>query len=98
MSDPKQDPNELAKRLFGHLKPEEIPSVEKVLSALQIAKGVKFRFSPEKLAAIRTKQGEITASTPQCNDNDWCITCDAPRDICRLCDLLDCGPTYRDVD
>ncbi|NOK19563.1 freyrasin family ranthipeptide [Corallococcus carmarthensis] len=98
MSDEKPNDSELAKRLFGHLKPDEIPSVERVLRALQVAKGVKFQLNPEKLQALRTREQEPIHALQCPTDTDICILCDSPRDLCKLCDTLDCGPTYRDVD
>lgn len=96
-----QDYEKLSKDLFGHVPEGELPPVDQVLKALEIAKGTKFRISPnllERYAQERAESRKNTAATEEkgCGrcDYDWksCTTCDVPDDKCTECDALDCFP------
>ncbi|MHB8789204.1 MAG: hypothetical protein ACYDBT_04925 [Desulfobulbaceae bacterium] len=79
----------LAEEFFSK---KELPPVEDILIALEIAKGTKFRLSPEQIKRIRDEFSVKTAR----RDDDWCVYCDDENhgDKCSSegCDALDCMP------
>ena len=96
---------ELARRFFGDLPPEKLPSADDILRALEIAKGAKFRVSPNLIARYhKAMGGELSAAAAEkgCTFPEPCLTCDVPEDwecwfcdltdICTTCDAFDCWP------
>ncbi len=91
---------ELSQELFGNTPKEDLPSVDQVLKALEVAKGTKFRINPgllERYAKERSENQKGTSADEKgCGrcDYDWhsCAACDVPNDKCTECDALDCYP------
>lgn len=93
------DYEKISKKLFGNIPKEELPPVDQVLKALEIAKGTKFRISPgllERYAKERAASRKGATEEKGCGrcDYDWesCAVCDVPGDKCTECDALDCYP------
>lgn len=91
---------EIAEKFFGKYSPDELPSVERMIRALSIAKGNKFGIKPETLEKLKKGSG-ISKQWPSCSgQTDFsCVVCDTMNDHCTRCDMLDCiPPSMRDVD
>lgn len=81
----------LAKQYFGQDK-SQLPPVEDLIIALEIAKGTRFRLNPGMIERVR----ETYAKDSKTRDDDWCWYCDDEQhgDKCSSngCDALDCMP------
>ena len=101
-----QKAEKVAKELFSNMKPEEMPSAEVLLRALQVAKGSKVGLSAA--AVKRLLEGMKNQSVSKadlcswpvndyvCNPCDWkdvCLMCDW-EDVCNTCDAFDCYPGF----
>ena len=78
----------LSENFFGKTNPNDLPSPDDLLKALQHAKGERVILSSD---AIKRIQSANYADDP--NKDQWCWFCDAPKDVCRECDATDftCG-------
>ena len=74
----------LSEDFFGKTNPNDLPSPDDLLRALQHAKGERVMLSSDTLKRI---QSENYKDDP--NEDQWCLLCDAPKDVCRLCDAMD---------
>jgi hypothetical protein len=84
---------ELADELFKEKNPDELPSPDDLLRALQHAKGRRLILSPRLLNALKGRAGRGVAA--RCLGTDVCITCDQ-LDTCIECDVSDiiCGGSF----
>lgn len=81
----------LAEDFFSKRR-EELPPVEDLVIALEIAKGTRFRLSPDQIKRVR----DAFVANKDTRDDDWCWFCDDEKegDKCSPdgCDALDCFP------
>ena len=77
---------ELADELFKEKDPDELPSPDDLLRALQHAKGRRLILSPKMFDALKAGTGRGLAA--RCTNGDVCITCDQ-KDACVNCDVGD---------
>jgi hypothetical protein len=84
---------DIAEKFFSNVPKEELPRVDHMLKALEIAKGAKFRLSPNVLEKMQRAEEDPQVREAHCTvPNDICILCDNEiDDICNLCDVFDCG-------
>jgi hypothetical protein len=107
-SDKQKKAEELAQELFAGMKPEEMPSADTLLRALEIAKGAKVRLSPNAVKRFLEKLEKLTGEDVAeklrlcgwpindyvCNPCDWKDVCIQCdwEDVCIKCDWNDCLP------
>ena len=76
----------LADELFKEKDPDELPSPDDLLRALQHAKGRRLILSPRMFDTLKGGAGRRAAA--KCTNGDVCVTCDQ-QDACIDCDLGD---------
>lgn len=73
-------------------------AAQEIVRQMEARFGRKVELGPEVRASIEARLEErgITADQPWSqtgcdpNDDQVCITCDKPKDICKICDWADC--------
>lgn len=96
MSNGKRHPRDLARGLFSRVSKAELPDFEFMLRALEIARGEKFKINPEALRAQHPGGAggrDLICITCDGTADQWCATCDAPRDTCESCDITNDHPS-----
>jgi hypothetical protein len=83
-----------ALKFFHEMEPDNLPSFRKIIRALEVAKGEKFKISAEEIEKLQARitterfDGDICITCDNSQDQ-WCALCDKDKDMCEDCDATD---------